>query len=279
MTIADREPIGPPPLATPTDHSTLFYFTEINNAAGKTLLHRWFYQDELAAEVKLLIGGDRWRTWSRKRLGIRRKNSWRVDVQTLDGCLLSSQTLGPALSLPVLNQARELIQQEDLVGARLLVKNEMANYVPYRSTLEKFLDEELAIAQVAQHVDSAQLYIADARLSQLEQQKNLSAHSVARLPVLREQLEQSRQRINESTTLRLAALERVQYRSLAGGKCPTNEAAIRQRLSVLPTSNELLINSWSQSADGIEVILLDQRTGHMHPLMIGCLSATRLTRR
>src|SRR5690606_39572099 len=60
---------------------------------GETLVHRWFFNDVLQAEVKLSVAGDRWRTWSRKNIGNNRDGSWKVTVVTASGCELANRQL------------------------------------------------------------------------------------------------------------------------------------------------------------------------------------------
>ncbi|MBQ0753612.1 MAG: DUF2914 domain-containing protein [Gammaproteobacteria bacterium] len=270
MAVADRTPIGAAPISIPTDHDAVFFFNDVLHGNGQVLLHRWYYQDELVSEVTLPIGADRWRTWSRKGLGKRRSGNWRIEVATADGCILTRQALSSNTALPVLTQARELLEQNDLIGARLLVKEKLPEYVAYRSRLEGFLNEDLAIAQIKQSIDEDQLYIADARLTPLESNNRLSNDLKSQLPTLRHTLEAQRNKMNTRTALKISAFELVQRRTLAGGTCPANEAALTEKLSILPDSETLLVSGWSITDRNIEAHLIDQRTGFIHRLVIEC---------
>lgn len=270
MAVADRTPIGTTPISIPTDHDAVFFFNDVLHGSGQSLLHRWYYQDELISEVTLRIGADRWRTWSRKRLGKRRNGDWRVEVTTADGCLLNQQILPANTALPVLTQARELLKKNDLIGARLLVKEKLPEYVAYRSRLERFLGEDLAVARIKQSIDEGQLYIADARLTPLESDDRLSSDIKKQLPAIRHTLEAQRDQMNTRTALMLSAFQQVQQNTLAGGTCPTDEAALIDKLSILPDNETLLISGWSITERTLEAHLIDQHTGFIHTLMIEC---------
>lgn len=273
MAIADREPIGPAPVATPTDHNALFFFMEIKNGAGKRMTHQWFYEGELVAETNLAIGADRWRSWSRKYLGKRRSGQWRVLVKTADGCALADQTLDGSTPIPVLEEATALLKNGDVTGARLLVKNEMANNIPFRQRMERFLNQDVAVAQLEQTIDEQQLYIADARLTQLEQQRNLSKVLSEKLPTLRDQLESERANIKSDTSIALAAFQRVQHRTLTGGKCPATEEELLKLLQRIPVGEHLLLSNWSRDDTLLQATFIDQRTGFLHGFTLECSNA------
>jgi hypothetical protein len=270
MAVADRAPIGAEPISIPTDHDAVFFFNDVRHGNGQTLQHRWYYQDELVSNVTLRIGSDRWRTWSRKRLGKRRNGDWRVEVTTADGCMLANQVLPANTALPVLTQARELLEQKDLIGARLLVKEKLPEYVAYRSRLESFLNEDLAIAQIEQSIDENQLYIADARLTSLESTRGLNNEIKKQLPALRGTLEAQRNKMNTRTALMLSAFQRVQHNTLSGGGCPADESALVKKLGILPNNETLLISSWSITDRNLEAHLIDQRTGFIHAVTMEC---------
>lgn len=270
MAIADRTPIGQAPTSIPTDHDAVFFFNDIRNGKNQTMLHRWYYQNELVSEVSLAIGGDRWRTWSRKRLGQRRSGDWKIEVVTRDGCVLDTQSLPASIALPVLTEARSLLSQNDLIGARLLVKEMMPEYIAYRSRLENFLNEELALAQAKASIDEGQLYIADARLTQLESIGTLDSKMKEQLGETRNTLEARRQQMNTQTALSLSAFQQTQQRSLNGGDCPSSETQIAQKISILPNNDTLIISAWAQKEHQVEVSLIDQRTGFLHALILDC---------
>ncbi len=270
MAVADREPVGDELVSVPSTHDYLFFFIEVTDGAGQTLRHRWFRNDELVAEIKLNVGGNRWRTWSRKRLGNARQVSWRVDVVDQNDCLLAQRTLNADGKLPVLEQARSLLDAGDLVGARLLVKSEMANNLPYRQRLEQFLDRDLALAQLAQQIEQHQLYTAEARLNQLRDQV-LSAPQQQQLDTLQRQLTEQRAALMQATGIALAAAGRVMARTLNGGECPASEQEVMEKLAIMPQASELLVSGWSRQDDVVDISLIDQRTGMLHGLTLQCL--------
>lgn len=270
LAVADREPVGEAPAALPQRYDTLFFFTEIHDASGETLVHRWFFNDVLQAEVRLAVGGDRWRTWSRKNIGNRREGSWKVTVSTDSGCELASQQLRSDTPLPVLTQARELLTQGDAAGARLLVKEQLADNLPWQQQLQDFLDQDLALAQVEELIATQQLYMADARLTAIQQGRQLPDELVDQAETLRQSLETQRDTLRRESTLALRALGLTLTETLAGGHCPADEQALRALLGVSPDSEHWLVNDWSQEGGHVRATMLDARTGFLHALEFDC---------
>lgn len=58
----------------------VFFFTRIDDAAGKTIYHRWIYQNRILATVPLKITSPRFRTWSSKRLSSAWPGQWHIEV-------------------------------------------------------------------------------------------------------------------------------------------------------------------------------------------------------
>ena len=59
----------------------LFAFTRIVGAPTDTVVtHKWYYGEQLMAEIKLRVGADSWRTWSSKKVQPDWVGTWRVDV-------------------------------------------------------------------------------------------------------------------------------------------------------------------------------------------------------
>lgn len=90
--VADRKPYG-----TSTQFSStvgqLYAFTHIVGAdAGTRVTHKWYYGQQLMAEVQLRIGGDNWRTWSSKNVMSDWVGEWRVEVIAEDGTMLETIT-------------------------------------------------------------------------------------------------------------------------------------------------------------------------------------------
>ena len=64
----------------PPDLDKLYFFTELRDMTGQTVIHRWEHEGEVVAEVKMKVGGPRWRTYSSKQLPARREGRWSVVV-------------------------------------------------------------------------------------------------------------------------------------------------------------------------------------------------------
>ena len=64
--IAEREPQDSITEIS-SDLTRIFYFTEIREMAGETVIHRWEFGGEVLAEVPFEVGGPRWRAYSSKR--------------------------------------------------------------------------------------------------------------------------------------------------------------------------------------------------------------------
>lgn len=78
--IQDREPYNPSEDFTP-DVNRVYCFTEIFHAdAPRTITHRWYYGDQLMAEVPLEVAGERYRTWSSKQVVPSAAGEWHVEV-------------------------------------------------------------------------------------------------------------------------------------------------------------------------------------------------------
>ena len=69
----------------------LYAFTRIVGAPSETQVsHRWYYGEQLMAEVSLPVRGANWRTWSTKSVMPQWVGNWRVDVVAEDGSVLDS---------------------------------------------------------------------------------------------------------------------------------------------------------------------------------------------
>jgi Protein of unknown function (DUF2914) len=63
----------------------LFYFTELRDLKGETIIHRWEHEGEVVAEVKFNVRGNRWRVYSSKYLSPQMTGQWRVIVVNSKG--------------------------------------------------------------------------------------------------------------------------------------------------------------------------------------------------
>jgi hypothetical protein len=89
--VMDREPQDPAEVFAPTIQ-TVYYFTEVRGAeAPTTITHRWSYQDQVMAEVRLEVGSSPWRTWSSKTILPEWTGTWKVEAVTEAGQVLASK--------------------------------------------------------------------------------------------------------------------------------------------------------------------------------------------
>ncbi|WP_178862246.1 DUF2914 domain-containing protein [Thiomicrorhabdus cannonii] len=69
----------------------LYFFTQIKNAEGQTLYHRWIHNDREMALIPLTIHSNLYRTWSSKRLTSAWQGQWRVEVLNQDKAVIYRQ--------------------------------------------------------------------------------------------------------------------------------------------------------------------------------------------
>lgn len=71
----------------------LYCFTHVEGAENETeITHKWFWGDQLLAEVPLPVKGSSWRTWSSKNIWQGWTGAWRVDVTDAAGEVLASKS-------------------------------------------------------------------------------------------------------------------------------------------------------------------------------------------
>jgi hypothetical protein len=70
----------------------VFYFTEIREAPGQTITHRWEWNGKQMAEVSFEVKGPRWRVHSSKRLDPNWVGEWTVTVLDSADRVLSSES-------------------------------------------------------------------------------------------------------------------------------------------------------------------------------------------
>ena len=77
----------------PSSVGQLYAFTRIvGGAPGSYVTHKWYYGQQLMAEVRLRVGADSWRTWSSKKVMDEWTGQWRVEIVADDGTTLDSIT-------------------------------------------------------------------------------------------------------------------------------------------------------------------------------------------
>ena len=90
--VLDREPVDEvDSLGTTSDK--IYFFTEIVDFEGGSMVHRWIYEGETAAEVNFDIGGPRWRVYSTKALMSSQTGEWIVEVTDGHGNVIRKETL------------------------------------------------------------------------------------------------------------------------------------------------------------------------------------------
>jgi hypothetical protein len=90
--VIDREPVDDVQ-ALDTTADRVYFFTEFVGLSGGTLVHRWVYGGETAAEVPIHIGGPRWRAYSHKTLDPGSTGTWTVQVVDERGTIIAEHRL------------------------------------------------------------------------------------------------------------------------------------------------------------------------------------------
>lgn len=58
----------------------LVFFTHVTDHDGRGVVHRWYHNGELDAEVNLAIGSPSWRTYSSRQIGHMASGDWTIRV-------------------------------------------------------------------------------------------------------------------------------------------------------------------------------------------------------
>jgi nucleoid-associated protein YgaU len=74
-----------------SDRGRIFYFTEILDMPGETVLHRWEHDGAVMAEVPFEVGSTRWRTYSSKDLDPSWLGRWSVSTLDASGRVLDTR--------------------------------------------------------------------------------------------------------------------------------------------------------------------------------------------
>ena len=77
--IVNREPVDRV-LALKSPATEVYFFTDLRNLKGHTVVHRWQYKGEVVSRVPFVVDGDRWRVFSRKVLPPDSYGEWSVTV-------------------------------------------------------------------------------------------------------------------------------------------------------------------------------------------------------
>ena len=90
--IIDREPQGAAN-TFPRDIEKIYFFTHLQGALDSTVIyHRWYYKNNLMAEVELPIKSNSWRTYSSKRIIYEWIGNWFVEAVDAEGNILKTLT-------------------------------------------------------------------------------------------------------------------------------------------------------------------------------------------
>ena len=88
--IADRS-LGGNQDAFDSGVGRLYAFSRVVGAEeDTTIYHRWYYEEQLMAEIRLSVRSNNWRTWSSKAVMPEWTGKWRVDVVSNDDTMLHS---------------------------------------------------------------------------------------------------------------------------------------------------------------------------------------------
>jgi hypothetical protein len=73
-------------------HTKIYFFTDLKNMSGQTVTHRWSFNGNTVAEVKLAPKAARWRTYSSKTLDPVMTGTWSVEVMDDAGNVLAKKS-------------------------------------------------------------------------------------------------------------------------------------------------------------------------------------------
>jgi hypothetical protein len=85
--VEDRTPVGAAD-RFPAGVGKLVCFSEVREGTGK-VVHVWIRGNREVAVIELRAHGERWRTWSEKRILPEWTGAWRVEVRSEDGTVLA----------------------------------------------------------------------------------------------------------------------------------------------------------------------------------------------
>lgn len=256
--IVDREPVGDGSAAA----GRLWFFSEVRGAAGVTLQHQWQRNGAPDVMVELPVAGNRWRTWSARHGD--NDDQWSVRVTTDSGCDLGEYAmLGERDTLLLLTRARQQLRDNDPGAARSSVRQaqQQGNDSP---RLQQFLQQELALAELARDIERDDLYTASGRIDAL-QQLPLDSAAKQQLDDLQQRWQQRRETLHQQMQKRIANLQALLDEQPVA--CETDIATL------LPQQERQALMITEQRHDNTRksVALLDRRTGLPLSLTYACL--------
>lgn len=78
--VVERKPVDVLTDKVPKYIREVYFFTEINQAQGQTLYHRWRTANEILATIEFKVNSERYRTWSSKKMASAWVGQWYVEV-------------------------------------------------------------------------------------------------------------------------------------------------------------------------------------------------------
>ncbi|MCH2186641.1 DUF2914 domain-containing protein [Myxococcota bacterium] len=89
--VENREPMDAVSFVS-NDVSEIYFYSDLRDLSGATVVHRWEYGGEVMAEVPFEVTTDRWQVWSNKALSPNQLGDWTVSVVAPDGEILAVET-------------------------------------------------------------------------------------------------------------------------------------------------------------------------------------------
>jgi hypothetical protein len=89
--VQDREPIDLIERMS-ADRQLIFFYSELQGLAGKTVSHRWEHEGNTMADVPFRVDANRWRVWSSKNLKPGWLGTWTVSIVSDDGSILATRS-------------------------------------------------------------------------------------------------------------------------------------------------------------------------------------------
>ena len=90
--VDNREPVDIVDSIDSSSHTSISFFTELNDMSGQTATHQWTYNDKVMFEKSFEVKSERWRVWTSKTLIPAWKGTWTVNVLDDDRAVVSSKS-------------------------------------------------------------------------------------------------------------------------------------------------------------------------------------------
>jgi hypothetical protein len=89
--VQDREPVDKV-TSLLNDKTRIYFFSEIKDAPGQKITHRWEHDGKVMSETSFDVGASRWRVFSSKTLDPSWTGEWKVTVVDESGSTLGANT-------------------------------------------------------------------------------------------------------------------------------------------------------------------------------------------